>query len=89
MFNFSFETSEDDEQQEETTSPTSPPKDLCEWIERQGLSEWPLNDDPNNESVQLHHKTDELSLHPAAILGELEDIRRDLYEHAGLKIQCR
>ena len=89
MFNFSFATSEDDEQKEEAPSPTPPPKDFREWLERQGLSEWPLNDDPNNESAQLRHKTDQLSLRPTTILGELEDIRRDLYEHAGLKLRCR
>ena len=90
MFNFSFATSESDEEKEETPGPTCPPKNFREWLERRGLSEWPLNEvDPNNESAQLRHKTDEPSLHPTMILGELEDIRRDLYEHAGLKTQCR
>ena len=89
MFNFSFSTSEDDEEKNETSSPTPPPKDFREWIEREGLPEWPLNDDISNEPTQLRHGTDDLSLHPTTILGELEDIRRDLYEHAGLEFYCR
>ena len=80
MFNFSSASSESDEQKEKTPGPTCPPKDFREWLERRGLSEWPLNEvDPSN--------TDEPSLHPTMILGELEDIRRDLYDHAGLKTQ--
>ena len=89
MFNFSFATIEDDEQKEEALNPTPPWKDFREWLEQQGLSKWPLNDDPNNESAQLRHKTDQLSLRSTTILGELEDIQGDLYEHAGLKLRCQ
>lgn len=87
MFGFSFAASEDDEPKEEAQIRISPPKNFREWLERQGLSEWPLSDCLDKQSAQMQPEKGELSLHPATILGELEDIRRDLSEHAGCRFK--
>ena len=52
--------------------PKSPPKSRLDWVERCDITKWPNEE----ESLSLD------STGPNGILGELEDIRESLMQHA-------
>ena len=72
---FSTLQTESDEEIQKKPKPLSPPKDRHEWLQRNGFKQWPAQD-KTNESFD--------KLEPESVLGDLDDIKQDLRDHAGM-----
>ncbi len=66
--------SESDGEIQKKQKPPSPPNNRNEWLQHNGYKQWPMEEE--DESFEM--------LKPDDVLGDLDDIRQDLRDHAGM-----